>query len=600
MIGRLFTRLKEEPVFRAMTLVVLIWLYIFPYSQALNNPNERTRVMQARALSMGQLHIGHTENQGKDVLDLYGNKYPGPFVNDVALVCHDESETPPGCDGLIYPAKAPGTALIGLPAMGVAEVLGIVSEGRKGERRATWILRVFGVILPMLLCLLAWVSILRRLGLNEELVAKALLVTALGTGVHTYSLMFVGHALAGGVLVAGIWALLRARESERTRHAWAALGGVCTGAAVLFEYHAVVAVLCLGLWVVLDRGNWRTIPGFAVGGLVALAIHALIHIECFGSPLQTGHFYLMTEHNRTFQSSGFLGITGFHLGSLKAHLFDPYMGFFFLMPWVIFGWLAGGWAVLKGAAVQNQRSLRWLLFSVPLLYLVFVSLLYPWDIMNGWSMGPRYLVPATLPLTALIALGWSYIEERSWFSGRVLTGLAAASVVMVSSITAIFPSLSPTLRNPFADVAWPMLGAGFSSPNFGASVGLGSFGIGPYLVLIGLAVFLIVRDVLPEQLSASTGKILKNLRLQTAFLIALVWLVFMATWSPTSSENQHSGRLWVAKATEGPTPSPDCFSLESWCSLRCSSSDSSLLTRRRPPSVEELQSECGIQCPECD
>jgi hypothetical protein len=592
-------RLRNEPVFRALVLITVAWFYVFSYSQKLNNPNERTRVLQARALASGQFHIGHTEKMGKEVIDLYGDRFAGPFVNDVALVCHDETKSPPDCDGLIYPAKAPGTALLGLPAIAVAQGLGLVPDGRGSEALATWILRVFGVTIPMLLCLLAWISILRRFSLSEELIARVLLATGLGTGVYTYSGMFVGHALAGGVLVAGIWALLKAQDEGTSKHRWAVFGGLFTGASVLFEYHAVVAVLCVGSWVVFDRKNWRAIPGFALGGLVALGIHSFVHIKCFGSPLQTGHFYLLTEHNRTYQSSGFLGITGFHSGSLKAHLFDPYMGFLFIMPWIIFGWLAGGWAVLKSRGDVEGRSLRWLLFAIPLVYLLFVSLLYPWDVMNGWSVGPRYLVPATLPLTLLIALGWSYAEERWWWTGRVLSGLAAASVVMIASVTVIFPSLSDKLSNPFADVAWPMLNEGFGAPNLGARLGLGSYALAPYFFMIGLVVFLIVRDLLPEK----TEGIKKQIRLQSAFLLAVAWLVFMVQWSATPVEVQQSAQLWVAKNSEGTAPTPDCYSLDTWCSFRCVSSkhiSAPVRSRRRPANVKALQAQCGFECPTCD
>lgn len=607
-------RLRKEPVFRAFVLIIVAWFYVFPYSQKLNNPNERTRVLQARAMSSGQLHIGHTEKIGARLfyVDLYGTRFSGPFVNDVALVCHEKAEQErvnkskqtADCEGLVFPAKAPGTALLGLPAIAVAQRLGLVPEGHEGESRASWILRIFGVALPMLLCLLAWVSILRRFSLSEELIARVLLATALGTGVYTYSVMFVGHALAGGVLVAGIWALLKTRDKLSGHHKWAVLGGLCTGSGVLFEYHAVVAVLCVGLWVIADRSNWRAIPGFALGGGVALAVHIVVHTKCFGSPLQTGHFYLMTAYTREYQSSGFLGITGFHPGSLGAHLFDPYMGFFFLMPWIIAGWIAGVWAIVKARDETLERSTGWLLLAIPFVYLFFVSLLYPWDIMNGWSLGPRYLVPATLPLTLLIAIGWRRAEERWWWTGRVLSGFAAASIVMVASVTVIFPSLSPKLRNPFADVAWPMLTEGFSAPNAGSAVGLGTYGMWPFFFLIGLVVFFVVRASLPER----TLGMRRQLRLQSAFLIALIWLVFMANWSPTPVETTQSWQLWVAKNNEGPAPEPDCFSLENWCAYQCAkgceSTDQRKICKKirnskKPEQLQKLQTDCGMQCPEC-
>ena len=72
-------------------LLGLLLLTVFPYSARLNNPNERTRVLQSWAIiEHGQLHIGETERdrRGRIVFkDIHGNRSRRPFVNDIALVC---------------------------------------------------------------------------------------------------------------------------------------------------------------------------------------------------------------------------------------------------------------------------------------------------------------------------------------------------------------------------------------------------------------------------------------------------------------------------------------------------------------------------------
>ena len=143
-----------------LVLVFCAWVYLFTYSASLKNPNERTRVLQARAMvEYGQFHIGDTRTKRRGrfaVRDLYGNKYKG--VNDVGLVCNDSAKSPPKCEGKLYPAKAPGTSLMGAPVLFLASVVGLVPEGADGEITATWILRYGGVMFPMLGALLETVS----------------------------------------------------------------------------------------------------------------------------------------------------------------------------------------------------------------------------------------------------------------------------------------------------------------------------------------------------------------------------------------------------------------------------------------------------------
>ena len=67
--------------------------------------------------------------------------------------------------------------------------------------------------------------------------------------------------------------------------------------------------------------------------------------------------------------------------------------------------------------------------------------------MNGWSIGPRYLVPALLPAAFVAGVGW--LRLTRWpLASRALAGLAAASVLVIWAITATFPSPPPTARNP--------------------------------------------------------------------------------------------------------------------------------------------------------
>jgi hypothetical protein len=143
---------KQKWLDRAVwILIAFCWLYLFTYSRSLNNPNERTRVMQTRAIvETGRLSIGESfrDDQGRyRYRDLYGHIHNGQFVNDLSLVCRNANEQPPNCEGLIYPAKSPGASLVGVPALFVANLLGAIPEGPAGEMQATWVTRYFGIAL---------------------------------------------------------------------------------------------------------------------------------------------------------------------------------------------------------------------------------------------------------------------------------------------------------------------------------------------------------------------------------------------------------------------------------------------------------------------
>ena len=76
--------------FRLDFLVLgLLLLTVFPYSARLNNPNERTRVLQTWSIvEHGQLHMGETlrDRRGRILFkDIHGNLSRRPFVNDIAL-----------------------------------------------------------------------------------------------------------------------------------------------------------------------------------------------------------------------------------------------------------------------------------------------------------------------------------------------------------------------------------------------------------------------------------------------------------------------------------------------------------------------------------
>ena len=328
----------------AIGVVGSLWLTVFPYSAALNNPNERTRVLQARAIvDSGTLAVGTAEPGGGGLVyrDIYGRTGSGPFVNDISVRCSDPADPIP-CAGLLYPAKAPGTALLGVPALALARWVGYVDDGPDGEARATWILRL-AVMAFTLAGLVALGMLLWRADVRPPIIAGTIVAAGLGSSVFPYGVSFVGHAAAGAALLLGVLALVLAGDgpASRSRTAFAILGGLLTGSAVLFEYHALPAAFAVGVWTLVSPARRRLLPGFIVGGLIAGMAFGWLHNAMFGSPWATGHTTLVSAHNRASQELGFLGIDGLHAGALLALLFDPYLGLGPDMPWLLVAGLGG-------------------------------------------------------------------------------------------------------------------------------------------------------------------------------------------------------------------------------------------------------------------
>lgn len=533
-------RFPKTRLVLAGLLIAALWLYVFPYSRSLNNPNERTRVMQAVSLgTRGALDIGRVSAANGEFWfhEPSGRRHTRLFVNDVALVCAEDGQEPPDCAGVIYPAKAPGAALLGAPFVSVGHALGFVKPGPRGESRATWLARL-GITFPLLLGLLGFAYVCRRFGVSWEVLLGALIATGLGTTVFSYGVMFVGHALAGACLVGGLALLLRAgRGNPLAAHAWAFAGGLVTAWAVMLEYHAAVAVACVGVWVLATGARLRLLPGFAAGSGVVLALFLWLHHAMFKHPVRTGHHWLASAHNRASQEGGFLGIDGLHLHSAVDHLIDPYMGLVPMMPWLAVGGVVGGAAVW--AARREDGGARWVVLAIPVVYLLFVSTLGQWRTMNGWSVGPRYLTPAMMPLAVLAALGW----ERLAPHGRaVLAGLAGASVLIVGAITVSTPSPPPSSFNTFAEVAVPTLAAGYGVRSFGLALGLGAWSLVPWFAGLLVAVAAVLWDASRRPWKARVVSVL------VAVGVAFGWTYALSKLHPRPAKNQKLHRI------EGQTP----------------------------------------------
>jgi hypothetical protein len=341
-------------------------------------------------------------------------------------------------DGRQYSNKAPGVALVGLPAYALARLF--TGPPRPETMRITLTaMRWLASTLPILL--LAW--LLLRAGqhfvIGDEAHRWTVAVLLFATPLFAYGMLLFSHALTAFALF-GSWYFLFAERRPL-------LAGALMGIAVLSEYtSAVVAILFLICAAVWSRHH---LVRFIAGGIPFLAILLLYNQLAFGNPFNLS--YTFTEHAgyRALARSGLFGLQVPSITTLALQLFDPSRGLLVLSPVLVCAF----------SAVAARRRLGepafWTLVGAPLL-LIFVFAGYPyWH--GGWGLGARYLTPALPFVVFLMSFG-----EIS-FGAAVLMGMSIAAIAMVSLV---FPFVPPNaFPLPWGSLAWPILRDGLVAPN---------------------------------------------------------------------------------------------------------------------------------------
>lgn len=549
----------------ALLAVAFVWVWVFPYSEQLNNPNERTRVLQAHALVwQGELSIGRLEParwRPHASVDPWGERHHGLFVNDVSVRCDDPEAEAPQCAGDLFPAKGPGSALLAAPGLWVLRALGWSPEpSRDGERSLTRWSRLFGATLPCLVGLWLLAGFWERRRIPPGRIAALLLLAGLGTSIFPYAVMLVGHATAGVALLAG--ALWTSRGIVRNHAPYAAAGGAAIGAAVLLEYHSALAAVLVGLAVLAIRPGIRALAGFSLGAGAMGVLFATLHHQMFRHPLRTGHFSLVSDHNRESQAEGFLGLGGLHPDALVAHLVDPYVGLLPLHPWVVAALLGGVWLLLGAPGIRatdpptpDERASeddRWvlpLLVVIVTAYVLFLLTLGNWRVMNGWSIGPRYFLPALFPLVAIAGCAWHAVVRRAPPLEPVLAGLGAAAIVAMSAITLVYPQPPAWVRSPFGEIALPLLRAGWGVDSLGSVVSAGQMALAPVFLVVLLIVVWVIYSV---SRGAPPPQRIRWLLL--AGLAFTLWLAWLGSRAPTDASAREDAWRFIESTAEGARP----------------------------------------------
>jgi hypothetical protein len=449
----------------AWFLVAGTTLVVSPYYERLNNPNENVRIWATRAI------VGH------HVLDIDAVVREWGYVNDKAKN-----------DRHVYSSKAPGVTFLGVPVLFVETKLrALIGWPAPGKAEVTFWLRLFAVKLPLLAFLWAFARYVERR--TGSALARDLLVVALGLGtmLYPYGGMFVGHALAAAATFSAFMLIDDPRKDQPTAARTAALrigaAGFLAAAAVALEYQAVLVAAALAVYLAVRRR--RALPAFALGALSPAIALGAYHTALFGRPWILPYANIENPvFAATAHQAGFHGLSFPHPEAFPAFLISPAYGLFAFSPVL----LAGLWGAIT-LAVRGPRREGVLVLAIAGVLFLFLAGMSNWR--AGWCVGPRYIATvAPFLLLPLIQL-WRVLS-RGWGTA-VIAGLTVPSVLLNVVSGALYPHYPEAFDNPVFDLAFPLLGAGYTPYGLGWLLGLrGLAAMAPVAVLVVAALALVV------------------------------------------------------------------------------------------------------------
>jgi hypothetical protein len=444
-------------------LLAFLYLYPFPYFEAMGSANELPRIYLTTAMM----------EDGTFAIDRGVAEYRRQYRRDPV----DASPA----RGHVYSNKAPGSSMLAIPAYLALKGLCGLFGAEPTIAQKTWVFRVTTGVVPTLLFLVFFWRFLGRYAPDPAARRLALGGYAAGSMAFIYSILFIAHQLSA-VCIASAWMLaVWVVEGERSRR-WLPLVGFFAGAAVLCDYQAAFAgipVAAYLVWKLVGRAPRRPLDVVlaALGAVPPIALLLLYHARAFGSPWRTG--YAASETFAHFHQKGFLGMDQLRGEAFIGSTIAPDNGLFFLCPMLLL--------LVPGLVILFRRGDRWtagVCAAVVLFYLVFISSLSFWR--GGWQVGPRYIT-AMLPFAMVpVAVAIQAAHEAPrwwWWAGAVALVAFSIAVYALSAVT--FPHYPESFKNPLHELVLPLVGEGRAPYSAGWLLGLrGLASFIPYLVAL--------------------------------------------------------------------------------------------------------------------
>jgi hypothetical protein len=330
-----------------------------------------------------------------------------------------------------YSDKAPGVALLAVPALEVSRVVDAVDRPAN-RRRPVWLRTwtLWGMRIwtgGVALLVLAW--LLGRVAEGLVTGSGALTAAVFGVGTMAGSLgpTTFGHVPDALVVFAAFVLGTRARRPRD----WLWVG-LLAGTGVLFEYPAGLAALVLLVYAAVRGGRGAALWAVA-GGIPAAIVLGAYDWAAFGAPWRLSYHY--TENTFTPQQTENL----FGIGVPTPHgiwtlLFDGH-GLILVSPVLLLA--AAGLARLW----KRQRLEAAVAVAISLVFLLSTAGYFLPN--GGLSPGPRFAA-AALPFL-LLGLPFALVRRR----------VATLVLAAVSIGVALFDELTWSIANKLDFLAWP-------------------------------------------------------------------------------------------------------------------------------------------------
>jgi hypothetical protein len=418
-------------------------------------------------------------------------------------------------EGHHYSTKAPGSALLGVPAywafrqvldspiltsllsrlsssQAVAETLREDGTGLLPDKlyfaMALYAVTFFAVSVPSAFLGVVLYRFTGHYSSSQAHRTGIALTYGLATSAFPYSGSYIGHQIVATLLFFSFYLIfLVARRTIKP--AILPLIGFLMGYAVITEYPTVLIAVALFVYAFfrLPKKAWTAwlIPG----GILPGVIWMIYNYQIYHRPIGFGYLYAPLHADKN--TAGFFSLVYPHFEAVWGITFSPYRGLFFLSPVMLLA--------ILGFYYFGRARERWPEFLVCLWstisFFLFNSSSVMWD--GGYAIGPRYVLPM-LPFMALSII--FFIEK--WGAQRWAKALVAFltvwSVLFVWAETIGGQSFPDWTRNPLLNYTLPRLLQGDIARNWGTIIGLpGWSSLIPLLVGEALLFWLLFRQLGP-------------------------------------------------------------------------------------------------------